>query len=69
MDETFQEQLAKVQAMHSHLIDPSVDVSEEYGISRSMCRGSHSHETNQNVDDKAIKLQNHWKTFENSQGS
>ena len=69
LDDTFHEQLAKVQAMHPHLIDLSVDVSKEYGIPRSMYRGSHSQATDQNVDDKAIELQTCWKTFENSQGS
>eukprot|EP00957_Ditylum_brightwellii_P009939 749616-Ditylum_brightwellii.AAC.1 len=46
----FHNQLATIQLSHPHLIDPTVDVADLYGISRSPRIGSNSRATDQGVN-------------------
>lgn len=50
------------------LIPESVNVYEEYGISRSFRRGSNTHAKNQGVNPKDIDLMNRWRNVENAKG-
>jgi len=50
------------------LIPDSVDVFEEYGISRSFRRGSNTHATNQGVSKNDRELMNRWRNVEKSKG-
>eukprot|EP00957_Ditylum_brightwellii_P141193 10757190-Ditylum_brightwellii.AAC.1 len=69
VEDEFHWQLAQVQALHPHLISPSVDVSEINGLSRSMQRGSHSRATDEGVDKETRNMQKRWQTIESKQGS
>ena len=57
-----------IKESHGDLIPDSVDVFEEYGISRSFRRGSNTHATNQGVSKNDRELMNRWRNVENSKG-
>eukprot|EP00957_Ditylum_brightwellii_P027045 2045289-Ditylum_brightwellii.AAC.1 len=50
VEDEFHNQMAKIQLAHPHLIDPTVDVADLYGISRLPHRSSNSRATDQGVD-------------------
>ena len=60
--------LLQVQANKPHIISPSVNVLEEYGISRSFRRGATTHARNKGVSKSDITVANRWRDKENSQG-
>ena len=63
--------LAKLQAIKESrrdLIPESVNVYEDYGISRSFRRGSNTHATNQGVSQSDRELMNRWRNVENARG-
>ena len=61
-------QLLKVQANRPDVISDSVEVLEEYGISRSFRRGATTHARTVNVSKADIKAANRWRDLENAQG-
>ena len=60
--------LLKIQIQYPSIISPSVDVLEEYGISRSFRRGATTHARNCDVSLADIKAANRWRDQENAQG-
>jgi hypothetical protein len=50
------------------LIPDTVNVFEDYGISRSFRRGSNTHAKNQGINPKDIDLMNRWRNVENAKG-
>jgi len=62
------ERLLTAQAMIPGAISPDVDISEQFGISRSFCRGSTSMARTRGVDDKVVSLINRWRSFEGARG-
>ena len=60
--------LLRVQSKKNHIISPTVEVLEEYGISRSFRRGATTHARNQNVKKSDIVAANRWRDKENAQG-
>ena len=63
------EKLITIQQQHPHLIPDSVDLTDEFGMSRSFRRGSTTHAKNLGVSDAVIDLNNRWRTFDRSRGS
>jgi hypothetical protein len=62
------ELLVGIQNEHPEIIDPSVDVFEEMGISRSFRRGATTHARNMGVSEPDIDSMNWWRKFEAAQG-
>ena len=63
--------LAKLQVIKEtrrDLIPDTVNVFEDYGISRSFRRGSNTHATNQGVSQSDRELMNRWRNVENARG-
>jgi hypothetical protein len=60
--------LVDVQTKHPEIIDPSVDVYEEMGISRSFRRGATTHARNMGVSEADIDSMNRWRKFEAAKG-
>ena len=60
--------LIKIQISDPLIIPASVDVLEEYGISRSFRRGATTHARNCGVKLSDIKAANRWRDKENAQG-
>jgi hypothetical protein len=60
--------LVEIQNKHPKIIDPSVDVYEEMGISRSLRRGATTHARNMGVSESDIDSMNRWRMFEAAQG-
>lgn len=60
--------LVGIQERHPEIIDPSVDVLEEMGISRSLRRGATTHARNMGVSEQDIDAMNCWRKFEAAQG-
>ena len=60
--------LVGIQKRHPEIIDPSVDVFEEMGISRSFRRGATTHARNMGVSEPDIDTINRWRKFEAAQG-
>jgi hypothetical protein len=60
--------LVEIQNEHPEIIDPSVDVYEEMGISRSFRRGATTHARNMKVSEPDIDSMNRWRKFEAAQG-
>ena len=69
IDERFVEELQKVQKTHSHLIDASIEVDENFSIFRSIRKGSTARAVDMKVDQLTIDLHNRWRTLENRGGS
>jgi len=61
--------LAGVQARRPDLIDPGANVYEEYGINRSLRRGSTTRARNAKVSEPDIDIINRWRKFEEAKGS
>ena len=68
MQRVILDQLIKVQVNRPDIISDSVDVPEEYGISRSFRRGATTHARNAYVSKADIKAANRWRDLENAQG-
>jgi hypothetical protein len=62
------EVLREIQREHPEWIDPTEDVGEVYGISRSMRRGYTTHATNVNVGDADITRLARWRNLEAADG-
>ena len=58
------DRVARVQSSFPDLIRESVDVHEEYGLSRSFRRGSNSEALNRGVDEATIDRNNRWRKIE-----
>jgi len=64
------DKIKEVQDKYPHLIDPAVNVYDEYGLSRSFRRGSNTHLRNlnlQNVQD-IVDDNNRWRKFDRAKG-
>ena len=61
-------QLQKVQFTHPDVIPETVDIFEEYGISRSFRRSVTTQARNQKVSASDMDAANRWRNTENSQG-
>jgi hypothetical protein len=61
-------ELEIIQRESPHIIVASVDVFEDYGVSRSFRRGSDTHAINQGVKMDDIERNNRWRTVEQAQG-
>jgi hypothetical protein len=57
-----------IQKRDASIIEPDVQVYEEYGISRSFRRGATTEARNQKVSESDINLMNRWRNFEKSGG-
>ena len=62
LQEDFFELLEEVQASSSTIKD-KVNMREEYGLSRSLRRGSNTHAHNMGVSEPRIELNNRWRKF------
>jgi hypothetical protein len=60
--------LERVQTHDPEIIPASVDVFEEFGISRSFRRGSCTHAREQGVSEDEINLNNRWSQLQHSKG-
>ena len=67
MQNRVHDQLLKVQYNYPNVIPTSVDVQEEYGISRSFRRGATTQARNQRVSVHDIEAANRWRNVENAQ--
>jgi len=67
-DAGFVERLLVLQAARPELIPAEVDLSEQFGISRSFRRGSTSVARTRGIDDKYVELINRWRTVESARG-
>ena len=63
------EKLTSIQQQHTRLIPDSVDLNDNFGMSRSFRRGSTTHAKNLGVSDAVIDLNNRWRTFDRIRGS
>jgi len=64
----FVERLLTLQAARPDLIPAEVDISEQFGVSRSFRRGSTSVSRTRGVDDKQVELINRWRKVESARG-
>lgn len=64
----FYDRLARVKLHKAHLFEPNLEISNAYGLSRSLRRGSTSEATNAGVSQPTIDLNNRWRKFERSKG-
>jgi hypothetical protein len=64
----FVERLLVLQAARPELIPSDVDISEQFGLSRSFRRGSTSVARTRGVEDKHVELINRWRTVESARG-
>ena len=64
------DKIKEVQDSHPTLIDPSVVVHDEYGLSRSFRRGSNTHLRNKNLVNvqDIVEDNNRWRKFDKAQG-
>ena len=58
------DRVARVQRNYLFLIRATVDVHEEYGLSRSFSRGSTSEALNRGVSDLEVDRNNRWRNEE-----
>jgi len=64
----FVERLLTVQAARPDVIPTDVDISEQFGVSRSFRRGSTSVARTRGVEDKQVELINRWRKVESARG-
>jgi hypothetical protein len=62
------ERFQAIQAQNPHIIPGDVNVTEEYGISRSFRRGATSEARARGTAAADVDLANRWRTFENAKG-
>jgi len=58
------DRITRVKSSFTEMIRESVDVHEEYGLSRSFRRGSKSEDLNRGVDEVTIDRNNRWRKIE-----
>jgi hypothetical protein len=61
MEPKFHERLELVKMRRSDLIADEVEISEEYGVSRSFRRGGTSEATNKGAPDHVVELNGRWR--------
>ena len=66
-EDVFYSMLEGIQASNPELISPSLDVREDFGISRSVRRGGTSHALNMGIDELLVKAINRWRDEMNSE--
>ena len=59
----------RIQILHPNLIPKTVDVDDEYSISRSARRGSTTHAFNMQIPPHVVEANNHWRKHQRSRGS
>ena len=64
VNEKFHKQLLKVQESHPHLIDPLINVEEEYNIRRSLRRGAVTTAREHNGSKDTVDMINRWSNVE-----
>jgi hypothetical protein len=62
------DRLEQVQKEHPNVLDPSIDITEEFGLSRSFRRGSDSRAIAEEVPVTIIELNNRWRKVESAKG-
>ena len=62
------DRLDQIQRERPDLIDPLVDVGEEYGLSRSYRRGSDSRALSERIPTDVVNLNNRWRKVEMAKG-
>jgi len=62
------ERLERIQKEQPNVLDPSVDIMEEFGMSRSFRRGSDSRAIDQEIGITTINLNNRWRKVEAAKG-
>jgi hypothetical protein len=67
LDSLFHDILRKVQRAHHNLIEPEVDVAEDFSVRRSLRRGGTSQARNQGVPEDVINTNNRWRSKEKAQ--
>jgi hypothetical protein len=67
-DMGFVERLMTVQVARPDLIPSEVDISEQFGVSRSFRRGSTSVARTRGVEDRQVELINRWRKVESARG-
>ena len=60
--------LEQIQKDRPDILDPSIEVTEEFGLSRSFRRGSDSRAVEQDLSEMIINLNNRWRKFEKAKG-
>jgi hypothetical protein len=61
MEEKFYERLESVKIKRADLIEANLEVSEEYGVSRSFRRGGTSEATNKGAPPGVVELNGRWR--------
>jgi hypothetical protein len=69
MEPKFHERLYKIKKARPDLIDPELEVLEEYGVSRSFRRGGTSEATNQSAPPQVVELNGRWRKSNQSGAS
>ncbi len=65
----FHDRLAQVQQAKPHLFPPDLEVTEDYGVSRSFRRGGTSEATNNGAPPHVIELNGRWRKSNQSGAS
>ena len=61
MEANFWDRLERIQISKPHLLSDQIEVTEEYGVSRSFRRGSTSEAINRGVPPDVIEINNRWR--------
>ena len=64
----FHDVLRRLQAINPGILPDSVDVEEEFSVSRSIRRGSTSQALNQKIPGEVVEANNRWKQHEKGRG-
>ncbi|CAJ1962796.1 unnamed protein product [Cylindrotheca closterium] len=67
-NEEFYERLRRVRVEKWFLFEPGIDISDEYGLRRSLRRGSNTEARNRKVSQPVIDMNNRWRKWEGSKG-
>jgi len=62
------EKSERVQDERWSLFDPNMDITDAYGLSRSLRRGSTIEAGNRKVDARVVVMKNRWRKFEKAKG-
>ena len=62
------DRLERIQNEQPDVLDPSIDVTEEFGLSRSFRRGSDSRAISEDLPETVINLNNRWRKVEAAKG-
>jgi len=69
LDEELHMQLESLQAIHPHLIESKIDVTEWFSVFRSLRRGSTARAGELDISDNVTNLHNRWRTTEYFKGN